>query len=85
MGVMTSITDNYTTFQTQRRVLITAEEYVRSDTVLMANQTCHTLEQDHYIVIRKTTAILSHNRKERRAVIAMDPCSNSTNIDEDFA
>ena len=64
---------------------MSAEEYVHTEQVLMANQTCHSLEHDEYIAIRTTTALLSHNGKERRVVIAMDPCSNSTNIDEDFA
>ena len=64
---------------------MTAEEYVHTETVLMANQTCHSLERDEFIAIRTTTALLSHNIKERRVVIAMDPCSNSTNIDKDFA
>ena len=64
---------------------MSAEEYVHTEQVIMANQTCHSLEHDEYIAIRTTTALLSHNGKERRVVIAMDPCSNSTNIDEDFA
>ena len=51
----------------------------------MVNQTCHSLEHDEYIAIRTTTALLLHNGKERRVVIAMDPCSSSTNIDEEFA
>jgi hypothetical protein len=67
------------------RTLMSAEEYIRIENVLMANQTCHSVEHDEYIAIRTTTALLSHNGKERRVVIAMDPCSNSTNIDEDFA
>ena len=64
---------------------MTAEEYVHTETVLMANQTCHSLEHDEYIAIRTTTALLSHNGIERRVVFAMDPCSNSTNIDKEFA
>ena len=67
------------------RVLITAEEYIHQESVLMAYQTMHSLEEDDYIAIRTTTATISHNGKERRVVIAMDPCSNSTNIDEEFA
>ena len=62
-----------------------AKEYVRIEEVLMANQTCHSLEYDKYIAIRTTTVLLSHNGKERPVVIAMDPCSNLMNIDEDFA
>ena len=64
---------------------MTAEEFVRTETVLIANQTCHSLEHDEYIAIRTTTSLLLHNRKERRVVIVMDPCSNSTNIDEELA
>ena len=64
---------------------MSAEDYIRTEYVLMANHTCHSVEHDEYIAIRTTTALLSHNGKERRVVIAMDPCSNSTNIDEDFA
>ena len=67
------------------RILITAEDFIKAETMLMTHQTCHTLRQDEYIAIRTTTAIISHNGKEKRVVIAMDPCSNSTNIDEDFA
>ena len=43
------------------RVLMSAEEYVHTEQVLMANQTCHSLEHDEYIAIRTTTALLSHN------------------------
>jgi hypothetical protein len=42
-------------------------------------------ENGEYIAIRTTTALLNCNGERRRVVIAMDPCSNSTNIDEDFA
>ena len=64
---------------------MTAEEYVRTETVLMAHQIHHSLEHDEYIAIQITTALLSNNGTERRVVIAMDLCSNSTNIDVEFA
>jgi hypothetical protein len=42
-------------------------------------------EREDYCAIRTTTVVLSCNGKKRRVVGAMDPCSNSTNIDADFA
>jgi hypothetical protein len=38
-----------------------------------------------YCAIRTTTVYINCNGKKKRIVVAMDPCSNSTNIDEDFA
>ena len=35
--------------------MVTAEEFILMETILMAHQTCHTLEQDKYIVIQTTT------------------------------
>ena len=66
------------------RTLLTVEEFIHQQ-VLMSFQTCHTQNEDEYIAIRTTTAIVSHGGKQKRVVIAMDPCSNSTNIDSDFA
>ena len=42
-------------------------------------------EREDYCAIRTTTVLLTCNGKKRRVVVAMDPCSNSTNIDADFA
>ena len=38
-----------------------------------------------YCAIRTTTVMLTNNNKKKRIVVAMDPCSNATYIDADFA
>ena len=48
-------------------------------------QTNYTLDAGEYCAIRTATVLLTCGDKTKRFVIAMDPCSNSTNIDEEFA
>ena len=43
------------------------------------------LEDGEYCAIRTTTVMLTCGPFKSRVVVAMDPCSNSTNIDADFA
>jgi hypothetical protein len=81
-------------FQDGDRVLLSVEmflayetaEQVDDDVPVICNhvQTAFA-EREDYCAIRTATVILSCNGKKRRVVVAMDPCSNSTNIDADFA
>ena len=48
-------------------------------------QTNVSQELGDYCAIRTATVILTCGNKRKRVLIAMDPCSNSTNIDADFA
>ena len=67
------------------RTLMTVEEFVEREHILASFTTGFGEAKDEYVAIRTTAAILTCNGKKRRVVVAMDPCSNSTNIDEDFA
>ena len=75
---------NFTDIKTGM-ALLTVEEYFEQDKIYMANQSFFGRKEGEYIAIRTTTALLTSNGKTKRVVIAMDPCSNSTNIDETFA
>jgi hypothetical protein len=61
--------------------LMTAEEFFEREQILASFTTGFGEAKDEYMAIRTTTAIVSCGGKLRRAVIAMDPCSNSTNIE----
>ena len=71
---------------------ITIEAYLeqeKSDLVALMSQTQFqtnfTDSPDNYCAIRTATVLLKSGGKARRVVVAMDPCSNSTNIDADLA
>jgi hypothetical protein len=65
--------------------LMTVEEFVEREQILASFTTGFGEAKDEHVAIRTTTAMITCNGKKQRIVIAMDPCSNSTNIDEDFA
>ncbi len=66
------------------RTLLSIEEFFEQEQILSSFTSGFGEANDEYVAIRTTTALVSCGGKVRQVVIAMDPCSNSTNIDEDL-
>ena len=70
------------------RIALALEKIEESKTTCITQtpyQTNFTLESGDYCAIRTATVMITCGNKTKRVVVAMDPCSNSTNIDAEFA